>query len=93
MNINTLYERLASVRLTIFLCIVLAIVSVVGTVIPQNLTAEQYGNLYGQGGARLVTGLGLSDLYHSVGFVLLLCLLAVNLMACTAKRLPGPGVP
>ncbi len=89
MNINTLYDRLLSVRLTIFLCILLAIVSVVGTVIPQNLTAEQYGNLYGQGGARLVTGLGLSDLYHSVGFVLLLCLLAANLVACTSKRLPG----
>ena len=89
MNINTLYDRLSSVRLTIFLCILLAIVSVVGTVIPQNLTAEQYGNLYGQGGARLVTGLGLSDLYHSVGFLLLLCLLAVNLVACTSKRLPG----
>jgi len=39
MNINTLYDRLLSVRLTIFLCILLAIVSVVGTVIPQNLTA------------------------------------------------------
>jgi len=89
MNFNTLYDRLSSVRLTIFLCILLAIVSVVGTVIPQNLTVEQYGNLYGQGGARLVTGLGLSDLYHSLGFVLLLCLLAANLMACTTRRLPG----
>jgi cytochrome c biogenesis protein len=89
MNINGLYDRLSSVRLTIFLCILLAVVSVVGTVIPQNLTDEQYGNLYGQGGARLVTGFGLSDLYHSAGFVLLLCLLAVNLVACTSKRLPG----
>lgn len=89
MDINTLYDRLSSVRLTIFVCILLATVSVVGTVIPQNLTAEQYGNLYGQGGARLVTGLGLTDLYHSVGFVLLLCLLAANLVACTTKRLPG----
>lgn len=89
MNINTLYDRLSSVRLTIFLCILLAIVSVVGTVVPQNLTAERYSILYGQGGARLVTGLGLSDLYHSVGFVLLLCLLSANLVACTTKRLPG----
>ena len=89
MNINGLYDRLSSVRLTIFLCILLAIVSVVGTVIPQNLSAEQYRNLYGPGGARVVTGLGLSDLYHTAGFVLLLCLLAANLMACTSKRLPG----
>ncbi len=89
MNINALYDRLSSVRLTIFLCILLAIVSVVGTVIPQNGAAEQYLQLYGQGGARLVTALGLSDLYHSTGFILLLCLLAANLVACTTKRFPG----
>lgn len=89
MNIDTLYDKLSSVRLTIFLCILLAVVSVVGTVIPQNLPPEQYRNLYGSGGARLVEGLGVDDLYRSAGFVLLLCLLAANLVACTAKRLPG----
>lgn len=89
MNINTLYDRLSSVRLTIFLCILLATVSVVGTVVPQNLDLEQYRSLYGASGAKVVSALGLSDLYHSAGFILLLCLLAANLVTCTAKRLPG----
>ena len=89
MNINTLYDRLSSVRLTIFLCIVLALVSVLGTLIPQNLTGDQYREVYGPALGRVVTRLGLQDLYHSAGFVLLLCLLAANLVACTAKRLPG----
>ena len=89
MKIHTLYDSLASVRFTIFLCILLAIVSVLGTVIPQDLTAEQYRHLYGPAMARIVIGLGLSDLYHAPGFVFLLCILAANLLACTAKRLPG----
>jgi len=88
-NINTLYDRLSSIRLTIFLCIILAVVSVLGTLIPQNLAVAQYQALYGSRVAGIVTALGLSDLYHSVGFVILLCLLAANLVACTAKRLPG----
>ena len=88
-NISTLYDRLSSIRLTIFVCILLAIVSVLGTLIPQNASLAQYQALYGSSVAGIVTGLGLSDLYHSVGFVILLCLLAANLVACTAKRLPG----
>ncbi len=89
MNIHTLYDKFSSVRLTIFLCILLAFVSVVGTVIPQNMAPEKYQTLYRPAVAEVVTGLGLDDLYHSAGFIFLLCLLAVNLAACTAKRLPG----
>ncbi len=89
MNINTLYDKFSSVRLTIFLCILLAVVSVVGTVIPQNVAPEKYQELYRPAVAGMVMGLGLDDLYHSVGFIILLCLLAVNLTACTARRLPG----
>lgn len=88
-DINTLYDRLSSIRLTILLCILLAVVSVLGTLIPQNLAEELYAEQYGPGFGGIVTGLGLDDLYHSAGFVLLLCLLAANLVACTAKRLPG----
>ncbi len=88
-DINTLYDRLSSIRLTIFLCILLAVVSVLGTLIPQNLADDRYTEQYGPGVGGIVTGLGLDDLYHSAGFVVLLCLLASNLVACTAKRLPG----
>lgn len=68
LNINTLYDRISSVCLTIFPCILLAIVSVRGTVIPQHLTAEQYEPLCGLGGVGIVLALGLCDLYHSTGF-------------------------
>ncbi|MEW6439671.1 MAG: cytochrome c biogenesis protein ResB [bacterium] len=87
--ISAVGNRLSSIRLTIGLCIVLAAVSVLGTVIPQDAPPEQYQALYGATGARILSGLGLLDLYHSAGFILLLALLAVNLAACTLHRIRG----
>jgi len=86
---HVLFAKLASIRLTILLCILLALVSLVGTLVPQELTAAQYAGSYGPGVAGIIAFLGLSDVYHSPGFVFLLCLLAVNLLACSAKRFPN----
>ncbi|MEW6441545.1 MAG: cytochrome c biogenesis protein ResB [bacterium] len=83
-----LYEKLSSIRLTIFLCIVLALVCLLGTLVPQNQTPADYQRAYGAGGAELLRLAGITDLYHSAGFSLLLGLLAANLLACTSKRLP-----
>ena len=78
----------ASVRLTIILLILIALVSILGTVIPQQ---------YGPTGAvthlspKLVdifTSLQFFDLYHSVWFIVLMCLLSLNLIACSVKRFP-----
>jgi len=85
---SDLYHRLSSIRLTIFLCILLAVVALLGTLIPQNLPLPQYERLYGRRAAGVIATLQVSDLYHSPGFVLLLCLLAANLVACTWRRLP-----
>ncbi len=88
-TLSVLITKLAGIRLTILLCILLAFVCLIGTLIPQRLTAVQYADSYGPVGARVVASLGLSDIYHSLGFVGLLCLLAVNLLACSAKRFPN----
>lgn len=81
-------DFLSSTRLTLFLCLVLASVSIVGTVVPQNSRPSDYVTLYGQKGARVLEFLGFTDLYHSPGFILLLSLLGLNLAVCTAKRFP-----
>ncbi len=85
---NRLYKTISSIRLTIFICILLALVSVLGTLIPQNLGPHDYSRLYGSPWGAWIARLGLADLYHSAGFILLLVLLAVNLVACTVERLP-----
>lgn len=87
--LHVLFAKLASIRLTILLCILLALVSLIGTLIPQKLTAVQYADSFGPVASRIMEFSGLSDVYHSPGFVFLLCLLAVNLLACSAKRFPN----
>ncbi len=87
--INSVVAFFSSVRLTIALCILLALVSLLGTLIPQNLDPREYTGMYGEVLGPLVSKIGVSDIYHAPGFILLLCLLAVNLTACTAKRFPS----
>jgi len=82
-------DRFSSIRFTIATCILLAVVSLLGTLIPQNLTPQEYARMYGEVLGPAVSSLGLSDIYHSVGFISLLCLLSVNLVACTGKRFPA----
>jgi cytochrome c biogenesis protein len=89
LEIGWFVDRFSSVRFTISICILLAMVSLLGTVIPQNLGPQEYAKLYGDVLGPWMPRLGIVDLYHSAGFVFLLCLLATNLVACTAKRFPA----
>lgn len=76
-----------SVRTTILLLMLLALASIVGTVIPQG-DAGQLSSAASPFVARLVVILDLDDLYGSWWFLLLLMLLAINLLACLIKRIP-----
>jgi cytochrome c biogenesis protein len=80
---------LSSLRLTIPLLILLAALSVIGTIIPQNATEQQYLQHYSKETYYILKGLGLFNMYHSWWFIGVLILLAINLIACSAKRLPG----
>jgi cytochrome c biogenesis protein len=80
---------LASLTLTIPLLILLAGLSVIGTLIPQNASEVEYLNRYGAETYDLFRVLGLLDMYHSWWFIGVLVLLVINLIACSWKRLPG----
>jgi cytochrome c biogenesis protein len=80
----------SSLRLAIFLLILLTAASVLGTLIPQGRTFEEYAARYG-GLAPLVLHLQLNSLYHSTWFLVLLGLFALNIVVCTLTRL-GPKV-
>lgn len=79
---------LSSVRLTIVLLILLAALSVIGTLIPQNASPEQYRRLYSPGTYELLKDLGLFDMYHSWWYMAALGLLALNILICSVDRLP-----
>lgn len=78
----------SSIKLAIVLLIILAVASILGTLIPQGRTLEEYGARYGQM-AGLLMKLQLTGLYHSIWFLALLFLFAVNIVVCTLERF-GP---
>ncbi len=78
---------LVSMKLALTLLFVLAILSIIGTILPQGEKVLQSGwvdnPLY-----DLYRHLGLFDMYHSRWFLILLFLLAFNLSVCIYYRLP-----
>lgn len=87
--VTSLWKFFSSLKLTVFLLIGLAAVSIIGTVIPQGSPPPaEYLQTISQAKFDIYQKLGFFDMYHSWWFVLLLYLLTVNLVACTLRRLP-----
>ena len=86
--VSSVWNFFCSLKLTIFLLIGLAVASIIGTVVQQNASPEQYLKEYSEATIRLFSALNFFDMYHSWWFILLLYLLTVNLVACSIKRLP-----
>ena len=85
---DKVWKFFSSVKLAVVLLIILAIVSVIGTVIQQNEAPEKYLQEYSQATVQLFEMLGFFDMYHTWWFVLLLFFLTANLTVCTLNRLP-----
>lgn len=84
-----MWRFFSSLKLTIFLLIGLAVVSIIGTIIPQgNPPPVEYLQTISQAKFELYSKLGFFNMYHSWWFVLLLYLLTLNLVACSLRRLP-----
>lgn len=81
------WRFLASLKLTVALLLCIALVSIIGTVIPQNLSMQAYMAKYGLFGYQLFVLLDIVDMYHSWWFVGLLLMLVVNIVVCSIDRL------
>lgn len=86
---DKVWKFFSSVKLAVVLLIILAIVSIIGTVIQQNQPTEEYLKVYSPTTVELFEALGLFDMYHTWWFVLLLMLFTANLTVCTLERFPG----
>jgi cytochrome c biogenesis protein len=84
-----LYDLFRSLKLTIFLFILLAILSIIGTLITQNATRSDYIQRYGIGLFEVLNFFNLFDMYHSWWFSAILLLLVINLIFCSINRFPG----
>lgn len=85
---NPLLSFFSSVRLTIFLLVAIASLSVVGTFIPQQESAQHFARTLSPGAVRILLHLQIFDIYHSFIFYSLLALLSANLIVCSWRRLP-----
>jgi cytochrome c biogenesis protein len=86
--IDALWDFFASVKLTIVLLILLAATSIIGTLIQQGRSPQEYQQFYGETLYRLFDLLNFFDMYHSWWFLALLGVFALNLTTCSLKRLP-----
>jgi len=66
--------------------IILAAASILGTLIPQGRSLEEYAARYGTL-STLFIRLQLTGLYHSIWYLALLGLFALNIIVCTLERL------
>jgi len=83
------YDLFRSLKLTISLLILLAILSIIGTLITQNATRSEYIQRYGLGLYEVLNFFNLFDMYHSWWFSAILLLLVINLITCSLHRFPG----
>ncbi len=89
MNIlKQLYLFFASVQLAIFTLTILAISSIIGTIIPQGEVPAFYVRLCGEKLAQFIQLLDIPRMYTSWWFIGLLGILAINLVVCSIKRFP-----
>lgn len=83
------FDFFADLRLAIFIMILLGILSMVGsTYIQQNQPIEFYLDRFGEDLGYWFWRLGITDIFHSWYYIGLIVLLAINLTACSFKRLP-----
>jgi len=87
--LSILFDLFRSLKLTISLFILLAILSIIGTLITQNATRAEYIQRYGIRLYEVLNFFNLFDMYHSWWFSAILLLLVINLIACSVHRFPG----
>jgi len=74
-------------KLAIGLLAILAISSIIGTIIPQNEHPHFYIYKYGHSLYSFFKAFSLTDLYHSWWFMGILVLISINIIACFLNRL------
>jgi len=85
---DRIWDFFCSLKLTIITLLLLAVTSIIGTVLQQNAKPEEYIREYGQSNYELFKTLQFTDMYHSWWFVGILGLFSVNLICCSIKNFP-----
>jgi len=81
------WKIFASVKLSVFVLLALAVTSIMGTVVPQNGEPAMYHSIYGHTLYRVLSTVDAFDMYHCWWFRALICLLMANIIICSIDRL------
>lgn len=85
---DSIWDFLCSLKLAIIIVLLLALTSIIGTIILQNGAPADYIREYGQTNYELFKRLQFIDMYHSTWFIALLALFGINLICCSIKNFP-----
>ncbi|MDO4795380.1 MAG: cytochrome c biogenesis protein ResB [Brachymonas sp.] len=86
--LRAVWRLLTSMRFAIALLGVMALASLIGTVLPQQQPYSLYVGLYGAFWADVFEALGLFHIYQSAWYLLILCVLVASTSACMARHVP-----
>ncbi len=86
--IDSLWDFVCSLKLTLFTLIMLAVTSIIGTVVLQKRSDAEYLQIYSEKVFRLFKALDFFDMYNSWWFILLMGLMTINLICCSINRFP-----
>lgn len=82
-----IWKFFSSVKLAIWLLAIIAVLSLVGTFIPQNEDPAFYIQRFGSAGYNFLLQSGLAGIYSAWWFILFLVLLSLNLSVCLLNRI------
>lgn len=82
-----IWQFFCSVKLTVYTLVLLALTSIIGTVILQNGTQEEYIRLYGEVFYKLIRFLQIDDMYSAWWFIGLMIVLCINIIVCSVERI------
>ena len=85
--LDSLWKFFASVRLTVVVLLSLAILSIIGTLVPQNQSPADYFQAFGPFLYQIMAILDIFDMYHSWWFQCLILILVINIVICSIDRL------
>jgi len=85
---DKLWDFLCSLKLAVMTLILLAITSIIGTIIEQGKSPQEYIQLYGESLYRLFEALNFTNMYQAWWFIGLMWLFSLNLTCCSIKRFP-----
>lgn len=86
---GVLLEFLGSMNLAVTLLVVVAIASIVGTVLQQNQPYSDYVIKFGPFWFEVFNRLGLYDVYGSIGFIAILAFLILSTSVCIYRQTPA----